>query len=40
MKARDPETADEWQEAVDIAEFWLLIDSARQYGLVKGANRL
>lgn len=33
---RDPETLAEWQEAVDCAYACLLLDSARQYGLVKG----
>jgi len=33
---RDPETAAEWQEAVDAARFFLLPDSAIQYGLVTG----
>jgi hypothetical protein len=31
-----PETPAEWQEAVNAAEFMLLLDSARQYGLVSG----
>jgi hypothetical protein len=31
-----PSTAAEWQEAVDLAEFLLTLDSARQYGLVTG----
>jgi hypothetical protein len=34
--SRDPLTQEEWQEAVDAAEFYLLLHSARQYGLVKG----
>jgi hypothetical protein len=33
---RNPKTAGEWQEAVNVAEFLLLIDSARQYGLITG----
>jgi hypothetical protein len=32
----DPKNAGEWQEAVDAACFLLLIDSARQYGLITG----
>jgi len=32
----DPVTPHEWQEAVDAAHLWLLIDAARQYGLVTG----
>jgi len=32
----DPTTPDEWQAAVDSADFLLLLDSARQYGLVTG----
>jgi hypothetical protein len=36
MTARDPQTAAEWQEAVNGAEACLLIDSARQYGLITG----
>lgn len=33
---RDPKTRAEWQEAVDGAKGLLLLDSARQYGLVTG----
>jgi len=36
MAANDPETPDEWQSAADSADFLLLIDSARQYGLLEG----
>lgn len=32
--ARDPITPAEWQEAVDLAEFYLALDSARLYGFV------
>ena len=32
----DPKTDAEWQEAVDLAEFYLRLDSARQYGLITG----
>ena len=33
---KDPRTPQEWQEAVDIAHGALALDSARQYGLVRG----
>lgn len=36
----DPETPAEWQEAVDAAEGLLLIDSARQYGLITGGPKI
>lgn len=36
MKRRDPKTTREWQEAADAAHWALLVDSARQYGLVSG----
>ena len=36
MSERDPKTPAEWQDAVDAAEFCLLLDSARQYGLIEG----
>lgn len=32
--ARNPSTPQEWQEAVDAAEFYLGVDAARQYGLL------
>lgn len=32
---RDPLTPEEWQEAADLAELMLHIDSARQYGLIE-----
>jgi hypothetical protein len=31
---RDPITSTEWQEAVDLAEFFLLLESAKMYGLI------
>ncbi len=34
--SHDPQTPVEWQEAVDVAHMLLTIDSARQYGLIKG----
>jgi len=33
---QDPKTPEEWQEAADAAHFLLLVDSARQYGLITG----
>lgn len=36
MTIRDPETDAEWQDAVDGAAFWLLVDDARLYGLITG----
>jgi hypothetical protein len=36
IRGHDPESPAEWQEAVDTAHFLLLLDSARQYGLVEG----
>lgn len=35
-KPRDPESATEWQDAVNAARFYLLLDDARLYGLVTG----
>lgn len=34
--ATTPSTPEQWQEAVDAAYVLLMIDSARQYGLVTG----
>jgi hypothetical protein len=31
-----PSTDAEWQEAVDLADFWIRVDAARQYGLITG----
>lgn len=36
----DPQTPAEWQEAVNLAEFCVLLDSARQYGLVRGGPKV
>jgi hypothetical protein len=36
MRRRDPKTPEEWQEAVNAAEFYLSLDACRQYGLVTG----
>ena len=33
---RDPQTPEEWQDAVDGAQALLEIDSAKQYGLITG----
>jgi hypothetical protein len=35
-KPTDPETPEQWQEAVDLADFLVRLDAARQYGLVAG----
>jgi hypothetical protein len=32
----DPKTNAEWQDAVDLAEGYLALDSARKYGLLNG----
>jgi hypothetical protein len=32
---RDPETPEEWQDAVDAADFCLALDAAIQFGLVR-----
>lgn len=36
VKQQDPETPEQWQEAVDMAEVLVGLDSAKQYGLVTG----
>ena len=36
VAVKEPRTRAEWQEAVDQAEFYLVLDSARQYGLITG----
>ncbi len=33
---KDPETAEEWQDAVDGAAFFLAMDSCKKYGLISG----
>ena len=33
---KEPRTTGEWQDAVDAAHGFLVLDSARQYGLVNG----
>ncbi len=37
---QEPKTPAEWQDAVDQAYFWTLLDSARAYGLVKGGPKV
>ena len=37
---QDPKTPGEWQDAVDMAEGFSLLDSARQYGLVTGGPEI
>lgn len=36
MKRHDPRSLQEWEEVLEMAEFMLLLNSARQYGLVTG----
>jgi hypothetical protein len=36
----EPETPEQWQEAVNAAEFMLALDLARQYGLIETDIRL
>jgi hypothetical protein len=33
---KEPRTPAQWQEAVDLADFYVRLDSARKYGLVTG----
>lgn len=40
MKAGDPLTVTEWQEAVDLASALLHLHSARAYGLVRGGPEI
>jgi len=40
MADTDPITREEWQQAVDFAHTGLLIDSARQYGLITGGPEI
>jgi hypothetical protein len=35
-EVEDPQTKEQWQEAADLAEFYLHLDSAQRYGLVTG----
>ena len=34
-KPHDPETPEQWQEAIDFAELFLNLESARLYGLIE-----
>lgn len=34
MLVKQPLTPAEWQEAVDLAEVWILVNDARLYGLI------
>lgn len=34
MTPRDPQTPDEWRSAVNAARWAILVDSARQHGLI------
>ncbi len=36
----DPSTPAEWQEAANGASFFLLVDSAKQYGLLTGGPQI
>ena len=36
----DPRSSIELQEAVDLAEFYLRLDSARKYGLITGGPQI
>jgi hypothetical protein len=40
MNGKLPRNPREWQEAVDIAELLLLIDSSNKYGLTEGGPRI
>lgn len=35
-QVRDPEGPEEWQDAVEEADFWIGLDAARSYGLMTG----
>lgn len=37
---RNPQRREEWQEAVDAADFMLKLDAARLYGLVTGGPEI
>jgi len=37
---KNPSNAQEWQEAVDAAEFYLALESAKMYGLVTGGPKV
>jgi hypothetical protein len=37
---RQPETPEQWQEAVNLARLWELVHGAHLYGLVKGGPEI
>lgn len=37
---KDPQTPEEWQEAVNLADMHLKIEDAKLYGLVKGGPKV
>ncbi len=39
LSMRDPQTHEEWQEAVDAAAFMVYLHSARLYGLIEGGRK-
>lgn len=39
-ETENPTTPDEWQEAVNLANFLLMLDSARQYGFITGGPKI
>jgi hypothetical protein len=39
LKPKDPETPEQWQEAADLANFFLELESCRMYGLIEGGPR-
>lgn len=36
LEKRDPETPEEWQEAVDVAAFLRMLHDCKLYGLIEG----
>ncbi len=36
IMSKDPGTPEQWQEAVDLAHTFILLDAARSHGLVSG----
>lgn len=39
-RIKEPRTREEWQEAVDEADFWLHVDASTKYGLVEYSGRV
>lgn len=37
---KNPETSQEWQDVMDIADAAIRLDAARKYGLVKGGPKV